>query len=935
MQPTAFVNGFVDGTDLVLLYRDEAGELKARRRPAEWSSFYRAGALSPAVLRDLRNAQAVAGLSEEGDFVRVKWRAEEWRREAHRAEVKRDGKDVPGFFASLGVEHFEADVDPIRRFFSETGARVAAPRRVYLDIETDSRVPPVVARRGKARVLSWVLVADDEPERDARDPAGLRVVGAEVLDEDSDEAERKLLEALWRAADPFDQFAAWYGDGFDFPIVRGRSQLLGARAKDLRRWLYLDHLVAYERMNRNAAESGDEKTSLRLNDVATELLGEGKHDFDASKTYEAWAAGGAERRRMVDYMVQDGKLLPRIERKTGYLALNAVICEFARCFQETRNLAPIPLIDGFLLRIGVERKTRFPSRARDEEEHRKFAGAFVLEPKVRGIRRNVHVFDFSGMYPSIMLTWNMSPETKRAVPVNGPIPPGHCRSPATRVGFVVEPRGIVPEALVVVGDARKQWQKKQAALPPGTAEWYDAGRRSNGYKVFRNSFYGATGAPVCRFHDRAVAESTSQTGAWLIQKTLAAAEERGWLADYGDTDSGFIEGARREEVAEFVRWLNAEFYPKLVADAGCRENHIEVAYEKEFERVVFVGKKRYIGVFRHYKWSTTCSCTTAHGDPGSVDLRTMTCRDCGKVWAELPPARGKPEVKGLEWKRGDSIALCRALQWKVIEKLMVERCEDPLAFVPLVEAARDHVLKDALAIEEVRQSQSLTKSLKEYEKGRKKKGDGSDAAEPRHVQVARVLRERGEQVEEGTKIVYYVRDASVSPMIVAPAADYAGDADRHYLWENLIYPATQRVLEAAFPVEPGMSVEDLRARDWDRFAKTRPRRARAPKAPEASGAPSPKKAKKPTPAAMAQVDLFAAPAPPPGDGPYRVEIVAEGEGEAARRLLAVKVALRKHPGGREVLVVVRLPSGESEKPLDLRVAVSPELVKAVAAAAEG
>ena len=63
-------------------------------------------------------------------------------------------------------------------------------------------------------------------------------------------------------------------------------------------------------------------------------------------------------------------------------------------------------------------------------------------------------------------------------------------------------------------------------------------------------------------------------------------------------------------------------------------------------------------------------------------------------------------------------------------------------------------------------------------------------------------------------------------MKVAPAADYANDPDRFYLWENLIYPATQRLLEAAFPPEKGMAAEVLQLRDWRRFENVRPKKAR-------------------------------------------------------------------------------------------------------------
>ena len=926
-----YVNGFVDGADLVLLYRDAAGQRMARRRRAEWSSFHRRAQVSAEMMRDLRGSDCVTGISEEGEWLRVRWASPEYRAWMCADEVQIDGKWVPGYFAEHGIAHLEADVDPVRRFFSETGAEVSQPRRVYVDIETDPRVPPAIARRGKARVLCWTLVVDDTPNASWRDRSGIRVVARGVLAEDTDAAEVALLEAFWKAAEPFDQLTAWFGDLFDFPILKLRAQLLGAKVKDFRRWLYVDQAEAHEKMNRNAAESGDEKESLALNAVAQELIGEGKSDFYVMSGWDEWAAGGERRQRLVDYCAQDTLLLPRIERKTGYLALNATLCELSRCFQETAAFYPIPIIDGFLLRIGVERGMRFPSKTRIQAE--KFAGAYVYPVSVTGIRRGVHAFDFSGMYPSIMMTWNMSPETiAPRVPVNGPIPEGTCRSPATRVGFDMTKLGIIPEVLAMLKERRKFWLKKAASLPAGTPEWYDAQRRSNAYKVAMNAIYGASGSPFCRFYARAVAESTSQTGAWLIQKTIHAAQQRGMLADYGDTDSAFVEGVSREQVIEFVKWCNEVLYPQVVAENGCRTNYIDLAYEKEFERIVFITKKRYFGVYAHYKGTASCECTKPNGDPGALDVKTMVCRDCGKHFDALPPSRGKPEIKGLEYKRGDANRLAKQLQLQVIKKLTADKCEDPAVFVPMIEAMRAHVLNDPLPVVEVQKSIALSRSLREYAPPGVKK-DGTAKAELPQVQVAKILKARGHQIEEGVKIAFYVVDASESPMKVAPAADYANDADRHYLWENLVWPATERVLEATFPAAKGMSVEDLQLRDWGRFARTRPKKERGraldqPRNPGSAAAPSrPAKASPP-----GQALLFAPPPPPPTaapapGSPYVVELdVNLGEREGAATVLRVKNVLRRHAGDRPVVLRV---AGQAYDLSGLGVAWSVDLVREI------
>ena len=898
----------------------------ARRRPAEWSSFYLARELPPDVLRGLRGSQCVAGISTEGEFVRVRWLSPEYRRIAHSTD---------GYFSqhAPNVTHYEADVDPVRRFFSDTGAEVARPRRAYLDIETDSRVTPARARKGHARVLVWSIC--DEDERVVA--TGCLNAPPYLLEKDPseqlvDEAERTLLEGMWAALEPFDQIVAWNGDGFDFPVVTLRTQILGVAPKDLtgrlldlRRWLYMDLMAAFERMNAQTAESGDEKESLRLQDVCMVVLGVGKHDFDASKTYEAWAAGGAERQRLVDYCQQDVRLMPKLEKRKKFLALNESICDVGRVFADTLSLNPTTFVDGFLLRLAVERGTHFKSKRywskEEREQHEKFAGAYVMEPKVKGIAKDVHVCDFSGMYPSIILSLNASPETRRDVPVNGPIPPGHSRSPATGAGFANEPLGILCDALLKVRELRKYWTKRQAELPPGTPEWIAAGQLSTAYKVIANSFYGVVGSIFSRYFDLAVATSTTQTGVWLIQRTIHEALVRSIHTIYSDTDSAMVMGVAREVFAEFVAWCNRDLYPEIMAKQGCAKNYVEIAYEKEFERVVFVASKTYCGMRRHFKWKTNC----VEGCDGAVSLKTWACEKCGRSFTRetLPAPRGEPEIKGLAYRRGDTGRMTRQLQVQVIDLLMKQRCEDPEQFRPIVERWRRRVLDEELVIEDVQVSKALSKSLREYTP--RAKQDGTLGSEPAHVRVARILQKRGEQVGEGTKIAYYVVDGAASPQKVAPADDYEGDVDRHYLWEKLVWPHTERLLETAFP---GV--------DWSgQYGKTRPSK-RAQKAEavgqqdifvqqKAARARSPKA----TSVLSQQVSLFAV-TPALGaaeNEPYCIT-VEEPRGDLVQRLWMV---VSKHAGHRQVVMRVKRDTGQWEDipSPTLRVAVSPDFVAAI------
>jgi DNA polymerase elongation subunit (family B) len=173
----------------------------------------------------------------------------------------------------------------------------------------------------------------------------------------------------------------------------------------------------------------------------------------------------------------------------------------------------------------------------------------------------------------------------------------------------------------------------------------------------------------------------------------------------------------------------------------------------------------------------------------------------------------EPEIKGLEFKRGDSLRLARKMQEEVIDLLLRGDDGAEALCVELVERWRRRVLEEPLALDDVKQSKRLSKSIREY-KREKKKGTDDWSARPPHVEVAAILQERGRPVSSGVRIEFYLVDGSSSPAKYAPAEDWKGEVDRFGIWEDHVYPPTMRVLEACFP-----------GTQWSRWEKVRPRRA--------------------------------------------------------------------------------------------------------------
>jgi hypothetical protein len=327
---------------------------------------------------------------------------------------------------------------------------------------------------------------------------------------------------------------------------------------------------------------------------------------------------------------------------------------------------------------------------------------------------------------------------------------------------------------------------------------------------------------------------------------------------YLDTDGAYLQDATTEEFSAFVKWCNAELYPRLLEECGCRVNKIAIAYEKAFARIVFprgeegYSAKKYCGRFSHYE-----------GVAATAD--------------------SEPEVKGLACKRGDSARLARRMQEEVIELLMRGECEEPAEFDALVSRWRARVMEGELSLDDVKRSQALSRAVDGYLT--KAKLGGGQTSPPVHVVVAEMLRVRGEDVSEGTRIEYVIVDGSAAPLKAVPAADYDGAVDRTYLWNRVVWPPSSSLLAGAFPGE-----------DWDRWLVVPPKL----------------RGGKPVPAE--QAPLFGDAEPIVGASPRRAKgrITVRIDHRRKPDLAKIKAAIAGAPGPSELAIEIRTPKGLAE-----------------------
>jgi len=699
------------------------------------------------------------------------------------------------YWHKLGVQTFEGDVSPIRRYFVDhPDTQIGKPYACYLDIEADSRANFFHLTAGHARVLCWTTQGKETGK-----------IVHRCLQSDSDADERRLLAAFWETFAHYDQVLAWNGGqidsdilktehakhGFDFYVIVRRSARLGVLPKWWRRKLYLDHLACFKRNNMNSGDAS-EKVSFSLENIGMAKVGRGKSHFDSSRTWEAWYAGGKSRQDLSDYNVADVVLESDIEKATDYLSVFQSLCEATWVFPDTPGLQPMRQVDGLMMSYGNRRGVHFKTKDHEAvNPDQSFAGAYCEGPnhvdELRsedGLVHNVHVADFKSLYPSIMISLNISPELIGLPGSTCPVDEASMQKYGVTkpITFGTDDEGVLPECVKDMLALREEWKQRSKKFPKGSPEEQEASRKSMAYKMAGNAFMGVACSPYSRYSSVEIGLAITRTGVSLIHAARDACRARGWRVIYIDTDSLFVVGPTVEQFKEFTSWCNAELFPKLAKEWGCRDNIFYLDYEKAFEGIAFtydVKKRKY-------------------------NRKKYAYRLAHKGFT--PPKPGKEvDVVGIESKRGDSCGLARELQKAVIDKLLGSKPTTADELVALIEKFRLRVFHEDHPVEAVMISKAIKKELADF----------GDKSLP-HVKAARLLQNKGREVREGTKVQFVVVNGEKSKKYnkeggqqVILAEDYKGDFDRVWFWTVGVYPGTYRIVKAAFP-------HDVR---FDRFAR--------------------------------------------------------------------------------------------------------------------
>ncbi len=236
-------------------------------------------------------------------------------------------------------------------------------------------------------------------------------------------------------------------------------------------------------------------------------------------------------------------------------------------------------LEWYLIRAAFKMKELVPNRVERPEES--YRGAIVLEP-LRGVHENIAVLDFSSMYPSIMIKYNVGPDT--LVRPGEECPECGCWvAPEVKHRFRKCPPGFFRLVLERLLELRRRVKEEMKKYPPDSPEYRVLDERQKALKILANASYGYMGWSGARWYCRECAEAVTAWGRHLIRTAIEIARKLGLKVIYGDTDSLFVT-YDPEKVKKFI-----EIVEKKLG--------FEIKLEKVYKRVFFTeAKKRYAGL---------------------------------------------------------------------------------------------------------------------------------------------------------------------------------------------------------------------------------------------------------------------------------------------------------------------------------------------------
>ena len=568
------------------------------------------------------------------------------------------------------------------------------------------------------------------------------------------DGEEELIEKFKETIEHYrpDILTGYFSDEFDMPYIKTRAERykikidIGLDHSELKvkhgrttvsSITGLTHLDIFKFIVKTMGGSFDTE-AYSLNNTAKELLNEKKLDVDLDGMSVIWDKTPAQLGEFCEYNLHDSvltyklckKLLPNIMELVKIIGLP---------IYDINRMGFSQLVESYLLKQAYNFKEIAPNKPHHDEIRQRrmqtYKGGFVYEPKP-GLYSDIVVFDYRSLYPTIISSHNIGPETINCDCCREKAKVAPTENKKEIYWFCTKKKGFIP--LMIEDLIKRRMRIKEIIKERKPSPLLDA--REHSLKLLANSFYGYLGFFGARWYSIECARATTAWGRFYIHNVINKAEGAGFKVLYSDTDSVFLtlDGKTKEAADKFAEKINLEL-PGLM----------ELGYEGFYTRGIFVSAKA--------------------GEFGAKKKYALLTEE------------GALKIRGFETVRRNWSFIAKEVQEQVLNIILKEN--KPEKALDYVKQIVKGLKNKKIPLEKVIIHTQLQKETQDY------------AAIGPHVAIAKKLKERGIEVGPGFMIKYVVTkgEKKIRDKAKLPEEVKQEDYDADYYIENQVIPSVEKI----------------------------------------------------------------------------------------------------------------------------------------------
>ena len=440
-------------------------------------------------------------------------------------------------------------------------------KMLALDIETYS---PQRFPNPKEDPVIMLALADDKEQLVLTTKEEASALNNTLIFKTEKEMLKKMVKIIQEKKP--DALVTYNGDKFDLPYLMERCRQLkvefgigygqtaprvqkGSEAVKLKGILHLDAFQMIRLLSRLGVFH---LVKMDLESVYAALFGVDKEKIGPEQMTEIWESGlGIE--QLVEYNREDAFAALRMAQKYFSIIIALSGQTKMNAFDVLRSSAS-NLVESLLLGRAHHAQQLAPNKPYEEQVRQRivqdpFEGGFVKEP-LPGLHERIAVLDFRSLYPSMIISHNISPETIDCA--HEKCKTGKNLAP-TNHWFCEQEPGLLGSVLKDILDKRIAIKKEMKKMKKDTQDFELANAEQYALKILLNSHYGYLAYARSRWYSRECARAITNWAKHYIQDVNEKAEKDGFKALYSDTDSAFLlvpEEKTQDDVQTFAEKIN-------------------------------------------------------------------------------------------------------------------------------------------------------------------------------------------------------------------------------------------------------------------------------------------------------------------------------------------------------------------------------------------